>query len=101
MKVSTDLLGKQRLLLKKIVDALTRNITFEDNIRAAMITVDDTGTAHTEFTVTHNLGKTPTGYIATLDSAGVVYDSSVDTWNPSTMALKCSVANAKLRIVVF
>ena len=101
MKVTYDLIKTPALFFGRIVDALNRNITFEDNFRAVKITVADSGPAATEFTVTHNLGKTPTGYIVTSDVSVIVIDSSVASWDESVMYLKCTTANAALRLVIF
>ena len=62
-------------------------------------TVADTGTADTEFTVAHGLGATPTGYIVvSIDKAGIVYKGST-AWDATNMYLKCSAANAALKLI--
>ena len=64
------------------------------------ISVTDTGSADTEFTVTHSLGRIPTYYWYTIDKAGIVYDSRRVDWTISLMYLKCSVANAALKLAI-
>lgn len=101
MKVPLTLINQPSLLYKRLIDALTRNITFEDNIRCAQVAVADTGTANVEFTATHNLGKTPVGYTYRTDRAGTVYDSSVGSWTDKIIKLKCSTANSSIHLVIF
>lgn len=101
MRISYALLGDTKELFRKLVDAMNQNITFEDNIRVKVVAVPDSGTANTSFTVTHNLGKIPIGYIANIDRSGNVYDYNKSTWTATTMTLKCTAANAVLSIVIF
>jgi hypothetical protein len=63
--------------------------------------VADTGTADTEFTVAHGLGRTPVGFIAIrIDRAGIVYDSGT-AWDGTNIKLKCSAANAAVTLIIF
>ena len=101
MIVSYNLLRDVPGLLRKLVDTLSHNVTFQDNIRCVVIDIADSGTANTEFTVNHGLGQTPIGYIANIDQSGNVYDSSKSTWNSNTLTIKCTASNAVLRLVVF
>lgn len=71
------------------------------NIDGQPIEVADTGLVDTEFTVQHNLGRIPIYYLYTIDKAGTVYDSQRSLWTSSTLRLKCSAANASLKIFVF
>ncbi len=64
------------------------------------ISVADTGSADTEFTVTHSLGRIPTYYWYTIDKAGIVYDSRRTSWSTSVMYLKCNQANAALKLAI-
>ena len=87
--------------LGEIIKALQRRLTLKDNIATAIIDVADTGTANVTFTVNHRLGYIPTTYIWNIDRAGTVYDFSRATWTSTQMTLRCSVANAVLKLVVF
>lgn len=86
--------------LGRILDALSNQLTPEENFQAKYIDVSDTGTADTEFTVTHNLGVVPTIYVWNIDRAGIVYDSRRVDWTIEEIYLKCSVANAALKLLV-
>lgn len=60
-----------------------------------------TANADTEFSITHHLGRKPTGYIVTKsDKACSVYDSGT-TWTTDTIYLKCNVATVAMEIYVF
>lgn len=57
--------------------------------------------ANVEFTVTHNLGRIPTGYdIRSIDAAAHVYDSRKSLWTTTQMFLKCDVATVHLVLFV-
>ena len=71
------------------------------NIDGRPISVADTGTADIEFAVSHNLGRVPIYYLWNISKAGYVYDSQRNLWTSSTLRLKCSAANAALRLFVF
>lgn len=63
--------------------------------------VADTGSADTEFTVAHGLGRTPVGFIVVrIDRAGIVYDSG-SAWDGTNIKLKCSAANAAVTLIIF
>lgn len=88
-------------LLQQISQAIQKRLTFNDNIQSSILDVGDTGPADTEFLVPHNLGKVPLGFIANLDRSGSVYVSNRGTWTQLQMSLKCSAANAVLKLIVF
>lgn len=67
---------------------------------AAGYTITTPG-ANVEFTVTHNLGRIPTGYdIRSIDAAAHVYDSRKTLWTTTQMFLKCDVAAVHLVLFV-
>lgn len=70
------------------------------NLLAKEISVTDTGDANTEFTVEHNMGRTPVYYIWNISKSGYIYDSRRDEWSSTEMYLKCSAANAELKILI-
>ena len=60
--------------------------------------VSDTGNADTEFTIAHNVGAVPLGFIVTnIDKGGVVYDSGT-TWTSTNIYLKCTTANTNVTL---
>lgn len=81
----------------------TVNRTPGNNIFGQWVTVADSGTANTEFSVTHSLAANgisivPGNYFVTrINKGGVVYDSGT-TWTTTTVYLKCSAANATINI---
>lgn len=99
MQIDFSLKGEA--LLQQISQAIQKRLTFTDNIQSSIVDVPTTGAADIEFIVGHNLGKIPLGFIANLDRSGVVYVSNRGTWTPLQMSLKCSAANAVLKLIVF
>ena len=82
-----------------LLDGFNHKIEF-DNFLKYEYTSTDTGTANTEFTVSHNLGFVPGKYILTkINNAGVIYDSGT-TWTTTQIFLKCSTANAAVTLTV-
>lgn len=71
-----------------------------NNLWSYSYTTTDSGTADTEITIVHGLGRIPTVYAWNIDRSGVVYDSRRNEWTENVMYIKCSVANAKLNILV-
>lgn len=64
-------------------------------------TITTPGVADTEFTVTHNLGRIPTGYeVKSKDKAAIVYDSRKNLWTTTQMFLKCNVATVQIVLFV-
>jgi len=62
---------------------------------------EDTGTADTEFSLTHHLNRTPTGFIlARSDKACSLYDSGT-AWTDSKIYLKCDAADVNIKILIF
>ena len=87
--------------IRNIVKAFQSGIEFQENIHCVVVDVVDSGTANTEFTVTHKLGRVPTiCIVARIDKAGTVYDSSTGSWSTTIIKLKCSAANARLKLII-
>lgn len=99
MRIDFSLKGDA--LLQELSKALQNRLTFNENIQSSVVVVPDTGLANSGFVVEHNLGKVPTGYIANVDRAGIVYDFNRNLWSATQMQLKCSVANTALKLIVF
>ena len=81
--------------------AIVRDITQMPFNRSESLTVADTGTADTQFSVAHHLGRVPAGYVLTKTSkAADLYDgTSANT--DTTLYLRCSAANAAVTVQVF
>lgn len=68
---------------------------------AAGYTITTPGGANTEFTVTHNLGRVPTGYdVKSINAAAHIYDSRKNAWTTTQMFLKCDQASVSLVLFV-
>jgi len=76
------------------------NNTGGQNIAGAWVSVATPGVVNTEFAVTHNLGRVPTGYLVVHKSAACeVYDSST-AWSATQIFLKATVINVNLTIFI-
>ncbi len=72
-----------------------------ENIEGEHQTVADTGTANTEFSVTHTLARVPTGYIVTSNNkAGVVYTGTT-AWTKTTVYFRVDAANCAIAVFIF
>lgn len=87
-----------RLGLKFMLDG---GISFDDNCDISRVSVTSHATPGTEFSVSHLLGKTPTGYIIYGQAgAGSIYDGTTSN-TATTLYLKSDVASISFRIMVF
>lgn len=87
--------------LQQFLDTTFRKVADIPFNQSESLTVADTGNANTEFSITHHLGRTPSGFIITKsDKAASVYDSGT-TWTTSLIYLKCDTANVALSLSVF
>lgn len=87
--------------LRRIVRGLRNGLTLQDNLQCVILDIADSGPANTAIAISHDLGKIPIVYIWNIDRAGIVYDSNKAGWDTDSMELKCSVANAVLKLIVF
>lgn len=79
---------------------LNGGLKVSDNFDADIVDVSDSGSADTEFTVAHDLKKVPNGFLVfNIDKGGIVYDSGT-SWTTTAIYLKCSVANAAIKVCV-
>ncbi len=84
-----------------------RNISFgqsidgqDQNIDGRMVDIPTTGVINTQFVVTHNLGRIPLFYdVKYTNLACSVYDSGTQ-WTKTQIFLKCSIANAHIRLFI-
>ena len=103
----------QDLQIQKIIEAFQGRLTFLDtsnqagdgrhseNMDGVFEVVSDTGSADTEFSVTHGLGRIPVGFIIMKSSkGGFTYDSGT-TWTSTTIYLKNTSANNAITIWIF
>lgn len=87
--------------LVRMLDDLIKKIAAIPFNRSESLNVADTGSADTEFSTTHHIGRVPAGFILTKsDKAACVYDSGT-AWTTTTIYLKCNSANAAITISVF
>ncbi len=83
------------------LDEIFRKVSSIPFNQSESLSVADTGVANTEFTVTHHLKRTPTGFIITrMDKACAVYDSG-KVWTSDVIYLKCNVANVAIGVFIF
>lgn len=87
--------------VQQILLALQSRLTFEENIRCKIIDVSDSGAANADIVIAHTMGRIPKYYFWNIDRAGIVYDQNKAGWTSTSMTLRCSVANAVLKLVVF
>lgn len=100
MRVDRVVYINDRASLEHALKILDHRITFQDNMECVILTIEDSGPADTEFTVLHDLQKTPTLYLYNIDAAGIVYDSRRDDWDAREMFLRCSLANCRITLFV-
>lgn len=80
---------------------LNRGIKFEDNVDCRLVSVTSHGTPGTEFSVSHTLGKTPTGWIVYGQTgAGTVYDGTTANTD-TTLYFRSDAASKTYRLIVF
>ena len=95
------------------LNRMARSLTFLDsdggftdgrralNIDAVWTAYVSNGTANTEDTVAHSLGRIPVGmFTGTPDKAASIYSGST-AWTATNIFLKASVATVTVRVLVF
>ena len=83
---------------KWIQEVVNGNLDLE-NMRWRLVDYTSNAVADTEDTVAHTLGRTPVGFVVlSINKPGVVYQSNDSS--PSQLKLKCSAADANVRLVV-
>ena len=79
---------------------LNSGLSFKDNFNAKTVSYTSNASPDTEDTVAHGLGKVPIGVITVeIDKGGVVYKSA--TYDKTNVYLKCTVAAAAIKILVY
>jgi hypothetical protein len=88
-------------LVSEVKAILNGGIKFSDNFDAKMVSFTSSATPDAENTVTHTLGKIPTGYIVySRNKAAVLYDGTT-AWSTTSIYLKSNVASTAFKILVF
>lgn len=105
----TSIIDRFRQATKKYAERLANiingqisfgNGTALDNMQGRWLNTVTPGVADTDFTIAHNLGRIPVGFITiSVDKAGVIYKGSI-AWTTSNITLKCSTATTTVRIFV-
>ncbi len=86
---------------QKLAAIINKGIRSEENFDAVIVSVSDTGNADTQFTVAHNLKRTPAGYrVVFIDKGAVIYDAGAP-WDATNIYLAASLANCNVKIEVF
>ena len=94
---------------RNLVGVINGRISFgdgsnADNIDGVWGTVTTPGTANTDFSISHNLGRVPVGYlVVTRDIAVTIYNGSggIGSWTTSTITLRASLASANITVFIF
>jgi len=104
-------LGSFVKLLRKLWEQMARIVNgglafgdgingIQDNIDGMWINVATPGAANTNFTVTHNLGRIPTGYIVMRkDATCDIYDGSVAA-TVTQLTLKSTATGVNVRLFI-
>lgn len=80
--------------------ASTNNVDQDINIDCFKATGTAPGTANTEFSIAHQLGRIPIGFIvASVDQAAIIYKSTT-AWTSSHIYLKCNVASVNYLVIL-
>ena len=72
------------------------------NFDAVWVAYVSNGTANTEDTVTHNLGRIPVGiWVGIPDVSAAIYADNQAAWTTTTVRLKASAATVTVNILLF
>jgi len=96
-----DLLANLESWDLSLGNILDRGISFNDNLDVRSVTFTSSATPDAENTVSHSLGKIPTGYIVySIDKGAVVYKGNT-AWTSTNIYLKVNVASTTVKVWVF
>lgn len=100
-QLDNDMLKALSELSINLDSILNQGMRFEDNVDCRLVEVTSHATPGTEFSVSHGLGKVPTGYVIyRRDGAGTVYDgTSADT--ATTLFLRSDASSVTFKLIVF
>lgn len=72
------------------------------NFDAVWVAYVSNGTANTEDTVTHNLGRTPVGLFTGIpDKSATIYADNQTAWSSTSIRLKASAATVTVNLLLF
>lgn len=72
------------------------------NMDAVWVQYVSNGTANTEDTVSHNLGRLPVGFLTGVPSENaVVYADNQSAWTSTSIRLKCTGTAATVNLLLF
>jgi len=89
------LVNKGKIAFGSVVDG-----NHGENIEGEHQVIADTGDANTEFSVTHTLGRIPTGYLVTSNNKAAVVYTGTTTWTSTTIYLRCDAANCAISVFI-
>lgn len=99
-QLRTLLLAAQNLSLTQRAGAVQNNDK-AGNLSAVYVVFTSNGTANTEDTITHTLGRIPIGYIPVKQDKSAVLYSSGTTDTSTIIYLKTSVATVTWTVLLF
>jgi len=100
-QVDRDVYNEIQDIVRDIASILNNGLLFEDNFDGLYVDYTSNATPDTEDTVSHGLGRVPTGFlVVNLDKAGIVYDGGT-AWTSTNIYLKCNVASVATKIFIF
>lgn len=89
-----------RVLSMRHATEIITSIRKDGDFDAAVLRIQDTGTADTDYPITHSLGRTPVGVDLIKKSASCdVYAGSV--WNSTVIYVKFTASNADVNIRIW
>lgn len=71
------------------------------NANLTHVTTQTPGTTNTDFTVTHNLGRVPTGFITVNPANNVVLWKGSVAWTDTQMTLQASAINVPVTLLIY
>ena len=84
--------------LDNVKELLNNGLKFSDNFDAKNVSAVFSA-ANTDTSVSHGLGRVPSGYIVTSISASMVVYTGTAAWTSSTISLKASAAGTAALMV--
>lgn len=92
-KWAEDQLTTLNDILEKIRKMFNNRLEFEDNMYVDFVNVNTTGGTGSSYTIEHDLGKAPTGWIVTCSLCGTVFGSG-GAWDEDEVILNQIIPDA-------
>lgn len=89
-----------KVAVKQILTALDKRLDVDENFRAYTESITTPATPGETFTVSHNLGRTPSRYIVNVEAQCTVWSANKASWNEQEIFLKCSGASCPIVVTV-